>query len=42
MNSLYFINQHGVLTSNHGLEVQGIKAYTDKDDLHTLLFSLNY
>lgn len=40
MHSLYFINEQGVLTSNHGLAVQGIKSYSNKDDLWTLLFLL--
>lgn len=42
MNSLYFINEKGILTSTHGLEVQGIKAYSNSMEIHTLLFSLYY
>lgn len=41
MNSLYFINEKGILTSTHGLEVQGIKAYNPKNEkpnLWSLLF----
>lgn len=42
MNSLYFINAHGVLTSNHNLAVEGIKAYSNDGGIHTLLFSLHW
>lgn len=40
MNSLYFINKEGILTSDHGLAIIGLKSFLDKDDLHCILFSI--
>ena len=41
MYSLYFVNELGILTSNHGYEVAGIKSISSTEyQIHTLLFSL--